>query len=86
MRNKWKKFEEKHPKIAKLLIQLLYFWVLISLVCNGINGLWMPIAQQFFAPAVYNLLVTFITGGVSMVIYFFVYKIIFPEGEAKNML
>lgn len=196
MRNKWKKFEEKHPKIAKLLIQLLYFWVfsmgvtvlqylmftffpylfgielagkefmwpqipmhvfgidykwnilgyevarnasgevviggglgyflsyelgtflaqcvnfplqrnitfkshgnvawqimwyfiawvLISLVCNGINGLWMPIAQQFFAPAVYNLLVTFITGGVSMVIYFFVYKIIFPEGEAKNLL
>lgn len=194
MRNKWKKFEEKHPKIAKLLIQLLYFWVfsmgvtvlqylmftffpymfgielagkefmwpqipmhvfgfdykwnilgyevarnaagevmiggglgyflsyelgtflaqcvnfplqrnitfkshgnvawqilwyfiawvLISLVCNGINGLWMPIAQQFFAPAVYNLLVTFITGGVSMVIYFFVYKIIFPEGEAKK--
>lgn len=194
MRNKWKKFEEKHPKVAKLLIQLLYFWVfsmgvtvlqylmftffpylfgielagkefmwpqipmhvfgfdykwnilgyevarnasgevviggglgyflsyelgtflaqcvnfplqrnitfkshgnvawqimwyfiawvLISLACNGINGLWMPIAQQFFAPAVYNLLVTFITGGVSMVIYFFVYKIIFPEGEAKK--
>lgn len=61
MRNKWKKFEEKHPKIAKLLIQLLYFWV-------------------------FSMGVTFITGGVSMVIYFFVYKIIFPEGEAKNML
>ena len=64
---------------------LWYFiaWVLISLLCNGINGLWLPIAQSFFTPAVYNLLVTFITGGVSMVIYFFVFKIIFPEGEAK---
>lgn len=33
------------------------------------------------APAVYNILVTFITGGVSMVIFFFVFRIIFPKGE-----
>jgi putative flippase GtrA len=58
-------------------------WLLISVVCNAINGFWMPVAQCFFAPIVYNLLVTFITGGVSMVIYFFVFKIIFPEGEKK---
>lgn len=58
-------------------------WLLISLICNALNGLWMPIAQHYFSPAVYNLLVTFITGGVSMVIYFFVFKIIFPE-EREN--
>lgn len=56
-------------------------WVLISLICNSINNLWMPIAAAYVAPAVYNLLVTFITGGVSMTIFFFVFKIIFPEGE-----
>jgi putative flippase GtrA len=56
-------------------------WVLISLACNGINGLWLPIAQVSLSPQIYNLLVTFITGGVSMVIYFFVFKIIFPEGK-----
>lgn len=27
---------------------------------------------------------TIITGGVSMIIFFFVFKIIFPEGEAKK--
>ena len=27
MRKKWEEFEKKHEKIAKLLIQLLYFWV-----------------------------------------------------------
>lgn len=59
-------------------------WILISLICNGVNNLWMPIAAAYVAPAVYNILVTFITGGVSMVIFFFVFKIIFPEGEAKN--
>lgn len=59
-------------------------WVLISLICNGMNNLWMPIAAEFTSPAVYNILVTFITGGVSMVIFFFVFKIIFPEGENKK--
>lgn len=56
-------------------------WIVISLICNGFNNLWMPIASAYAAPAVYNLLVTVITGGVSMVIFFFVFKIIFPEGE-----
>ncbi|MDF2611122.1 MAG: putative rane spanning protein [Lachnospiraceae bacterium] len=59
-------------------------WILISLFCNGINGLWLPIAQVHFSPAIYNLLVTFITGGVSMVIYFFAFKIIFPGESAKK--
>lgn len=58
-------------------------WIVISLICNGFNNLWMPIASVYVAPAVYNLLVTFITGGVSMIIFFFVFKIIFPEGEAQ---
>ena len=59
-------------------------WVVISLICNGVNNLWMPVASVYVAPAVYNLLVTFITGGVSMIIFFFVFKIILPEGEAKK--
>ena len=58
-------------------------WIVISLICNGFNNLWMPIAAAYVAPAIYNILVTFITGGVSMVIFFFVFKIIFPEGEKK---
>ena len=65
---------------------LWYFiaWVAISLICNAFNNLWMPIAAEYVAPAIYNLLVTFITGGVSMVIFFFVFKIIFPEGEPEK--
>lgn len=74
---------KSHGNIAWQILWYAIAWVLISLVCNGVNGLWMPIAQQYFAPAVYNLLVTFITGGVSMVIYFFVYKIIFPEEKKQ---
>lgn len=70
--------------IAFQMLGYFIAWILISLFCNGINGLWLPIAQAHFSPLVYNLLVTFITGGVSMVIYFFVFKIIFPEEKAKK--
>ena len=60
-------------------------WIIISLICNGFNNLWMPIAAVYVSPAVYNILVTFVTGGVSMIIFFFVFKIIFPEGDTgKN--
>ena len=70
---------KSYGKISWQIMWYFIAWVLISLFCNAINGLWIPIAQRYLAPAVYNLVVTFITGGVSMVIYFFVYKIIFPE-------
>lgn len=76
-------FRSKGPVLYQAMWYLIA-WVLISLFCNAINGFWLPIAQAYFQPAVYNLLVTFITGGVSMVIYFFVFKIIFPEGEANK--
>ena len=64
-------------KISWQIMWYVIAWILISLFCNAINGLWLPIAQQYFSPQIYNILVTFITGGVSMIIYFFVYKIIF---------
>lgn len=33
---------------------------------------------------IYNIITTVLTGGVSMVIFFIVNKIIFPEGEAAK--
>lgn len=60
-----------------------FAWIAITVVTQSINNIWMPIAQVYMSPAIYNILVTFITGGVSMVIFFFVFKIIFPEGDKK---
>ena len=59
-------------------------FVLITIVCSFLMGLYVPLCKQFFPPAVYNILITVINGGVQMVIYFPIYKIIFPEGEAKD--
>ena len=75
---------KSHGNVAYQAMWYFIAWIVISLVCNAFNNLWMPIAAAYVAPAVYNILVTIITGGVSMVIFFFVFKIIFPEGEAKH--
>lgn len=61
-----------------------FMWPQKEIHILGVDFTWsLPGYNVLYAPAVYNLLVTFITGGVSMVIFFFVFKIIFPEGEKK---
>ncbi|MDO4276331.1 MAG: hypothetical protein Q4D16_21900 [Eubacteriales bacterium] len=75
---------KSHGNVAYQAMWYFIAWIVISLICNGFNNLWMPIAAVHFSPAVYNILVTVITGGVSMVIFFFVFKIIFPEGDGKK--
>jgi hypothetical protein len=59
-------------------------WVAISFLCNAINGLWIPFAQVYLNPALYNILVMVATGGISMVIFFFIFRIIFPAGSASD--
>ena len=75
---------KSHGNAAYQAMWYFIAWIVISLICNGFNNLWMPIAAAYVAPEVYNILVTIITGVVSMVIFFFVFKIIFPEGETKK--
>ena len=75
---------KSHGNAAYQAMWYFIAWIAISLICNGFNNLWMPIAAAYVAPAIYNILVTIITGGVSMVIFFFVFKIIFPEGEMSK--
>lgn len=53
--------------------QILWYviaFVLITIVCSFLMGLYVPLCKQFFSPAVYNVLITVINGGVQMVIYF----------------
>ena len=59
-------------------------WVLISLLCNAITSFWIGWAYQVFDTALYSILTTVITGGVSMVVFFFVNKIIFPDLQKES--
>ena len=60
----------------------IYFvaWIVVTVIVNSINSVWTGVAHTFNLPAVlYNLLTTVIQGGVSMVVFFFVNKIIFTD-------
>ena len=51
---------------------------------NSINCIWVAVAGLFVPSWLYNIGTTVLNGGISMVVFFFVNKIIFPEGEAKK--
>ena len=59
-------------------------WVVITFIVNSINCVWVAVASVLLPNWLYNIGTTVLMGGISMVIFFFVFKIIFPEGEAKT--
>lgn len=59
-------------------------FILINCVVNSINCVWVAVAGLFVPDWLYNIGTTVLQGGVSMVVFFFVNKIIFPEGEQKK--
>ena len=59
-------------------------WVVITLVVNSVNCVWVAVMSELLPAFLYNIGTTVLMGGISMVIFFFVFKIIFPEGEAKE--
>ena len=65
----------------KTEIAALLAFIVITCIVNSINCIWVAVAGQFVPDFVYNIGTTVLNGGISMVIFFFVNKIIFPEGE-----
>ena len=57
---------------------------IVTCVVNSINCIWVAVAGMFVPSWLYNIGTTVLNGGISMVVFFFVNKIIFPEGEAKG--
>ncbi len=58
--------------------------VLITIACSFLMSLYVPILQEWVNPAIYNLVVTVVNGAVQLVIYFPVFKVIFPSERATD--
>ena len=54
-------------------------FILITCIVNSINCIWVAVAGIYVPAWLYNIGTTVLNGGVSMVVFFFVNKIIFPE-------
>ncbi|EOS23122.1 hypothetical protein C806_03225 [Lachnospiraceae bacterium 3-1] len=74
-----------HGKIPPQIVGYFFGWIGVTLVVNSINSIWVGVAGTLGVPDfIYNIITTVLTGGVSMVIFFVVNKIIFPEGEENS--
>ncbi|MCD8053446.1 MAG: hypothetical protein LUF00_05295 [Lachnospiraceae bacterium] len=72
---------------GNLKMQIAWYlaaFVVITCIVNSINCIWVAVAGLLVPDFIYNIGTTVLNGGISMVIFFFVNKIIFPEGEAKK--
>lgn len=65
---------------------LWYFiaWVVITPIVNSLNCVFVGVMKAFVPTFIYNIGSTFLMGGISMIVFFFVFKIIFPEGEQNG--
>lgn len=71
-------FQSKGNLIRQILWYAAAFCV-ITCIVNSVNCVWVAAAAQYVPSFVYNIGTTVLNGGVSMVIFFIVNKIIFPQ-------
>ena len=70
--------------LGKQIAWYILAFCAITCIVNSINCVWVAVAGLLVPDFIYNIGTTVLNGGISMVIFFFVNKIIFPEGEAKK--
>ncbi|WP_455719766.1 GtrA family protein [Agathobacter sp.] len=58
----------------------LIAFCIVTCIVNSINCIWVAVAGLLVPDWLYNIGTTLLNGGVSMVVFFFVNKRIFPEG------
>jgi putative flippase GtrA len=68
--------------IRQGLWYLLAFCV-VTCVVNSINCIWAAVAGHFVDPWLYNIGTTVLNGGVSMVVFFIVNKIVFNDKKEE---
>lgn len=69
---------------GNLTRQIVWYAVafcVITCIVNSINCIWVATAARYVPDFIYNIGTTILNGGVSMVIFFFVNKVIFPTSD-----
>ena len=70
--------------LGKQIAWYVLAFCVITCIVNSINCIWVAVAGLLVPDFIYNIGTTVLNGGISMIIFVFVNKIIFPEGEAKK--
>ncbi len=68
-----------HGNTGKQIAWYTLAFILITCIVNSINCIWVAVAGKFVPGWIYNIGTTVLNGGISMIVFFFVNKIIFPQ-------
>lgn len=73
-----------HGNTGRQIAWYTVAFCVITCIVNSINCIWVAVAGLFVPDFIYNIGTTVLNGGVSMLIFFFVNKIIFPETPKED--
>lgn len=82
IQRKWV-FRSNGNIIRQGLWYLLAFCV-VTCIVNSINCIWVAVAGSFVKGWLYNIGTTVLNGGISMIVFFIVNKIVFSDSTVKN--
>ncbi len=68
-----------HGNTGKQIAWYTFAFFVITCIVNSINCIWVAVAGIFVPDFIYNIGTTILNGGISMLVFFFVNKIIFPQ-------
>lgn len=72
---------------GNILIQGLWYllaFCIVTCVVNSINCIWVAVAGHFVDGWLYNIGTTVLNGGISLVVFFIVNKIVFKQAPQKS--
>jgi putative flippase GtrA len=73
-----------HGNTGKQVAWYVLAFILITCIVNSINCIWVAVAGLLVPDFIYNIGTTVLNGGISMVVFFFVNKIIFPQTPKED--
>lgn len=76
-------FRSKGNILYQGMWYLLAFCI-VTCVVNSINCIWVAVAGHFVSGWLYNIGTTVLNGGISMIVFFFVNKIVFSTGSTQT--
>lgn len=76
-----KKLKRIYKRATKQIAWYTAAFFVITCIVNSINCIWVAVAGLIVPDFIYNIGTTVLNGGVSMIVFFFVNKIIFREQQ-----
>mgnify|MGYP002623756779 CR=1 FL=1 len=68
----------------KLVLKTIFTIMIVGVISNMINNLWLPVASFYLNQFVYNIVVIIISGGINLIVGHFINRFLFDDTFMKR--